>query len=135
LPAKDHFHDTVKRALVKDGWTITGEQVKIIVEDRNLFVDIEVTNATSGLVVLIEVKELDNVPSPVEALASAVGKYFLYRWALDDSGISIPLYLAVSRATFHGILSEKLGMLSVDQGNILLAVFDPEREEIVQWLP
>jgi len=135
LPAKDYYHDTVKRALLKDGWTITAEQVKIIVEGRNLFIDMEIAHVSRGLVALIEVKELEEVPSPVEALASALGKYFLYRWALDDAGENTPLFLAVSQATYYGILSEKLGAMSIEHGNVPLLVFDPEREEIVKWLP
>jgi len=33
LPAKDRYYDAVKRVLIKDGWTITDEQVTLIFED------------------------------------------------------------------------------------------------------
>lgn len=29
MPAKDIYHDTVKRALIKDGWTITAENFQL----------------------------------------------------------------------------------------------------------
>ncbi len=29
MPAKDIYHDTVKRALVKDGWRITAENFQL----------------------------------------------------------------------------------------------------------
>jgi hypothetical protein len=29
MPAKDIYHDTVKNALVKDGWTITHDPLRI----------------------------------------------------------------------------------------------------------
>ncbi|BAZ16973.1 XisH protein [Calothrix sp. NIES-4071] len=32
MPPKDLFHDTVKRALEKDGWTITHEQLPLSFE-------------------------------------------------------------------------------------------------------
>ncbi|NWF68880.1 MAG: hypothetical protein HXY40_07330 [Chloroflexi bacterium] len=32
MPAKDRYHDTVKRALIKDGWQIAGEQTTLILE-------------------------------------------------------------------------------------------------------
>ena len=134
MPAKDHYHDAVIRALVKDGWTIIGEQVKVIVEDRNLFIDIEASRESDNQMALIEVKELDAVSSPIDALASAVGKYFLYRVALKDAGVTTPLYLAVSEAAYQGILREKIGQLSVQEGNISLIVFDPDREEILKWM-
>jgi len=135
LPAKDRYHDAVIHALIKDGWKITGEQVKVIIEDRYLFIDIEATKAADDRIVLIEVKELENTPSPVAALAAALGQYFLYRTALADVDIQTPLYLAVPKTTHEGILSEKLGRLSIAQGKVSLVIFDPETEEIVQWIP
>ena len=135
MPAKDNYHDTVVRALIKDGWAITDEQVKIIIEDRNLFIDIEAAKPSENRIILVEVKELELVSSPIDALAAAVGKYFLYRTALNDVGLTTPLFLAVSNRSYAGILSEKIGILSLEQGNISVLVFDPEREEVVQWIP
>lgn len=135
MPAKDYYHDVVVRALINDGWTITDEQVKIIVEDRNLFIDIEATKPTEGRIILVEVKELEHVLSPIEALAAAIGKYFIYRTALDDAGLATPLYLAVSNQSYTGILSEKIGILSLEQGKTSVLVFDPEQEEIIKWIP
>lgn len=31
MPARDIFHDAVKKALIKDGWTITHDPYKIAV--------------------------------------------------------------------------------------------------------
>jgi hypothetical protein len=39
MPAKDSAHDGVKRALVKDGWAITDEQVRILANDRYMWID------------------------------------------------------------------------------------------------
>jgi hypothetical protein len=135
MPAKDRLHDTVKRALVKDGWSITSEQVTLPIEERYLFIDIEAQNRNSGYVILVEVKELSGVSSPVEALALAIGKYFLYRIGLDLLDDVTPVYLAVSEAAFHGILSEALGQIVIQKMGIPLLVFSVETEEIVEWIP
>jgi Holliday junction resolvase-like predicted endonuclease len=74
MPAKDRHHDTVRRALRKDGWQITREQVRITFEDKNLWIDIQAEHPDQERIVLIEVKELEQVSSPVEALACAIGK-------------------------------------------------------------
>ncbi|MBI5931645.1 MAG: hypothetical protein HY862_20215 [Chloroflexi bacterium] len=79
MPAKNRHHDVVARALIKDGWVITDEQVKVVVDERSLYIDLEATKESTGLIILVEVKELDKVDSPIEALANAVGKYLLYR--------------------------------------------------------
>jgi len=40
MPARGFYHDTVKRALVKDGWTITHDPFNIKVGAKDLFVDL-----------------------------------------------------------------------------------------------
>jgi hypothetical protein len=59
----------------------------------------------------------------------------LYRAALEYAGNTTPLYLAVPEAAYDGIFSEEIGLQVVAKAQILLMVFAPEREEIVQWLP
>lgn len=109
MPAKDRYHDIVIRALNHEGWDITGQQVKVIVENRYLFIDIEAVKGRDNAVILVEVKDLERVLSLVEGLAAMVGKYFLYRAALDHAGISTLLYVAVSQKAYAGILSETIG--------------------------
>ncbi len=46
----------------------------------------------------------------------------------------MPLYLAVSGAAYQGFLSELMGQSAIQEGHILLVVFDPEREEIIRWI-
>ena len=38
MSAKDLYHDTVKTALIKDGWTITDDPLSLQIGGRNLFV-------------------------------------------------------------------------------------------------
>jgi hypothetical protein len=45
MPNKDHYHDTVIRALGKDGWTITAEQYFVAVGKRRIWIDIEAAKA------------------------------------------------------------------------------------------
>ncbi len=50
--AKDIYHDTVKTALEKDGWTITDDTFTLSVGKRDVFVDLAaekpLTARTSG---------------------------------------------------------------------------------------
>ena len=99
-----------------------------------MWVDVQATKSETGMVILVEVKELEEVPSPVEAWANAIGKYILYRIALDLSEPDMPLYLAVTEAAFENILSEAIGQRAVETARISMVVFDPEHEEIVRWI-
>jgi len=40
MPAKDIYHDTVKNALIRDGWTITHDPLRLSIDDKNLFIDL-----------------------------------------------------------------------------------------------
>jgi hypothetical protein len=135
VPAKDRYHDTVVRALTKGGWTVTAQQVAVAVPGRRLWIDLRAVMASDSLVVLIEVKGFEKMPSPVDYLASVVGQYVLYRAALDLVGLSTPLYLAVPVAAYEGILGETLGKQAVETAGIRIMLFDPIMEEIIQWIP
>lgn len=134
MPVKDRYHDTVARALTKDGWTVTGEQVRLRTPERRLWVDIRAVKAGESVSILVEVKGFENAPSQVEYLAGAVGKYVLYASILVDLKSDERLYLAVPELAYNGILSEKIGQSVIKRAEIRLIIFDPEREEIVQWI-
>jgi hypothetical protein len=40
MPARDIYHDNVKNALVKDGWTITHDPYTITFGQKDVFVDL-----------------------------------------------------------------------------------------------
>jgi hypothetical protein len=65
VPAKDRYHDSVVRALQKDGWTILGEQVDVFVPLRRLWVDIRATKEAHTASILVEVKGFDTGASAV----------------------------------------------------------------------
>ncbi|MGH2343642.1 MAG: element excision factor XisH family protein [Chloroflexota bacterium] len=63
VPANDRYHDTVVRALTKDGWTVTAQQVAVAVPGRRLWIDLRATKVRDSLVVLIEVKGFEKMPA------------------------------------------------------------------------
>jgi hypothetical protein len=133
LPAKDKYHDTVIRALQKEGWEIISEQVRLSAARRRLWVDMQAEKSEQALVILIEVKGFE-MPSLVDYLASAVGKYVVHTALLEVSGITTPLYMAVPLAAYQGILSENIGLLVRRKADLKLMVFDPVSEELVTWI-
>ena len=44
------------------------------------------------------------------------------------------LYLAVTEEVFLDVFDEPLGKLLIEQEKLLLVVFDPQTEEIKQWV-
>lgn len=135
MPAKDRYHDAVKRTLIKSEWGIIDEQVKVDIGRRRLWIDVQARKAEQDLAILVEIKGFENSPSSVETLAQALGQYVIYQVALASMKSALPLYLAVPRAAYDGILSEPLGQGVIKQVGMKLLVFDPVQEEIVRWLP
>jgi hypothetical protein len=134
LPAKDRHHDILAHALVKAGWTIDEEQVTLQTLERTLWIDFQISKRAADIVLLVELKELEAVASPIESLAGALGKYLLYRLILARTGKTTPLFLAVTNAAYAGVLSEEVGRWMLDEYKIPLIVFDAQREEIIQWV-
>lgn len=67
MPAKDRYHDAVVRALIKAGWRVTDEQVTLAFGQRFLWVDIQAESRLRGVAILVEVKQIEDAASPVDA--------------------------------------------------------------------
>jgi hypothetical protein len=134
MPAKDRYHDVVKQALLKDGWTIEDEQVKLKIGQRRLWVDLQVGRASEGGSMLIEVKGLESNLSIVEALESTVGQYAVYQATLNAKRLDMPLVLAIPDSAYFGIFEEELGHAVRAFLDLKLVVFNSVSEEVLLWV-
>ncbi len=138
VPAKDIYHNTVKFALQKDGWTITHDPFPLQIGKKRLSADLgaeRLISAEKGTQrIVVEVKSFVG-QSDVKDLEQALGQYVLYRQILNEVGSDRSLYLAVSRPTFNSVFTIELGELLLKNKIIKLIVFDDESEAIVQWIP
>lgn len=134
MPAKDKYHDAVVRALEKDAWKVTDEQLLLSVGRRRLLVDIEASHEQQNIVVLIEVKGFENMPSPVDYLETAIGQYVLYRAILEFTGRDSSLYMAVPITAYMSIFNEEVGQIAIERLKLKLMIFNPVLEEIVEWI-
>jgi hypothetical protein len=73
--------------------------------------------------------------SPIRDLENAWGQFFLYARALRKREPDRCLYLAISHGTFQTIFQEEAGQLILEEPDFRLIVFDPDREDIIQWQP
>ena len=138
MARRDIYHDTVKRALQKDGWTITHDPFPLQIGKKRLSADLgaeRLISAEKGIQkIVVEVKSFVR-QSDVKDLEQALGQYVLYRQILNEMGIERILYLAVSRPTFNSVFTIELGQVLLKNQIIRLIVFDDEREAIAQWIP
>lgn len=138
MPAKDIYHDTVKNALIKDGWTITHDPLRIrLARGKSLFVDLgakRLLAAERGFEkIAVEVKSFSR-PSDMKDLEEAVGQFVVYTRLLKRYYPEYILYLAVSEDTRKRVFEEEAGQTLIEDGIIRLVTFDIFQEEIIRWI-
>ena len=137
MPAKDIYHNTVRTALEKDGWTITNDPLTLEIGDRSLFVDLGAEKILAaekqGRKIAVEVKSFLSI-SPVHDLEEALGQYIVYEDILELSEPERNIYLAVREEVYLDIFSEPLGQVLLRKKRLKLIVFDSSREIIIRWI-
>jgi len=138
MPAKDLYHDIVRTALIKDGWIITDDPLILKIGERSAFVDLGaqklIAAERDSEKIAVEIKSFLS-PSPIKDLENAWGQFFMYARILQKREPNRYLYLAVSHNTFETLFQEEVGKLLLEEPDFRIIVFDPNREEIIQWKP
>jgi len=139
MPALDRYHEPVRNALVKDGWTITDDPLQLSIGKRTLAVDLGAERSLIGAErdtqrIAVEIKTFGGT-SPVADLQQATGQFLMYKSILAQAEPERELYLAVSEEVRDSILSEELGQLMLREHINRLFYFSVEREEIIEWRP
>lgn len=115
MPAKDTYHDAVRNALVKDGWTITDDPFRLVWGKRDFYVDLGaervVAAEKAGKRIAVEVKSFLGA-SPMHDLEQALGQFVLYRSILEEQEPGRVLFLAIPDEAAE-ILGEPVGQLLI----------------------
>ena len=137
MPAKDKYHDVVRNALIKDGWTITHDPFYLQYGGSKMYVDLGdeklVAAEKEGRKIAVEVKGFSG-PSEMAELEQAVGQLTLYRVVLAIRDPDYALYLAVPEEIVKDVFQEPLGRLLIEEGIAQIIGFDPVEEKIIQWI-
>ena len=139
MAARDIYHEHVKNALEKDGWTITHDPLKLKwKKKRSVFIDIgaeKLLAAEKGSrKIAVEVKSFVG-PSELDDLYNAVGQFVLYRTILETSLPEFELFLAIRTKKFESLFADEAGETFRLKEKIKLLVFNEDTREISQWIP
>jgi hypothetical protein len=138
MPAKDLYHETVKKALIKDGWTITHDPYTITFGQKDVFVDLGAERTLAAEKgeekIAVESKSFRG-PSDMHDLEVAVGQYVVYRSLLTRFEPGRKLFLAVPEGVLNSTLDAAIARPVLEDVRIALIAFDPQREVIVRWIP
>jgi len=137
MPQYDFYHDTVKNALIKDGWVITDDPFTIEFKGVRLYADLGAEKLLAAekpeCKIVVEVKVFGS-PSPMTELEKAVGQYGIYRTFLKRVNPERKLYLAVAQEVYQDFFQRPAIQEIITDQQISLLVFEPTSEEIIQWI-
>ncbi|CCI23710.1 XisH family protein [Microcystis aeruginosa] len=137
MPAKDIYHEAVKNALIKDGWSILADPYKIKYKDAELFADLAAEKPLAaernGRKIVVEIKSFLS-PSPMRDFEIALGQYILYRNLISLTEPEYQIYLAIKDSIYENFFQRESiqDILKINQ--LLLLVVEMEKEKILQWI-
>ena len=135
--ARDLFHNTVKDALIQEGWQITHDPFPVNYGDVQMQIDLgaeRIIAATKDQeTIAVEVKSFIN-PSAISEFHTAVGQYLNYRRALRSQEPLRILYLAVPSQTYEEFFRLRFIEEGVREYQISLVIYDIEDRRILQWI-
>jgi hypothetical protein len=126
MSAKDLFHDAVKQALVKEEWIITADSLIIKIAEKILGAE------KAGRKIAVELKSFLST-SAITDFHVALGQFLNYWLALQMKEPDRTLYLAVPFDTFNTFFQELFVREAVKFYQLKLVVYDPIKEEVIEW--
>ena len=136
--AKDIYHDLVKAALQKEGWTITHDPYELRVGGVQMYIDLGAERLIAAergdTKIAVEIKSFIGI-SAITDFHLAHGQFIDYRYALEEEEPERKLYLAVPVNVYKTFFSLQFIQKVVQRSQIDLLIYDPDREVIVQWQP
>jgi hypothetical protein len=134
--AKDRFHNAVRTALEKEGWTIIADPYEVSVGDVDFEIDLAadmLAAERNGEKIAVEIKSFIG-RSNVSDFHTALGQFINYQFALEEFEPERKLYLAIPLTIYNSFFQRRFTRSVVERTQINLVVYDEKQEEIVQWL-
>lgn len=135
--AKDIIHESVKQALINDGWTIVADPYPLQYAEFSLRADLaaERTFQTEGNVrrIIVEVKSFVGL-SFIHQFQQAIGQYSMYRDAIEMNGLSYEVYLAVSAQAYQDNFHQTAVQNSIEKHRLQLVVVDIDEDQVLAWI-
>jgi hypothetical protein len=136
MSARDIFHDAVKIALEKDNWIITHDPLALEFGLGSLYVDLGaeriIAAERSNEKIAVEIKSFLS-GSAVSEFHTALGQYLNYRLLMQEQYPKYKLYLAIPSSTYDSFFQLPFVQTTIEQYQLKLAVYLPEKQEIVKW--
>lgn len=134
---QDFYHQQVKNALVNDGWTITDDPFYISYKGTRAYADLAAEKPMAAQKgerkIVVEIKVFGTA-SPMTELERAIGQYGIYRTFLRRLSPERELFLGIAEDIWQDFFSKPAVQDIIADHQISILVFNPDIEEIIQWI-
>ena len=134
---KSSVHSAVRKALEKEGWTITDDPLNI----ESGGVEIEIDLAAQKFIIaekelskiIVEIKSF-NRRSLIYDFHSAIGQYVDYRGILKDENFEQILYLAIPEPPYNLMVTKPFYNRRFLENKVNIIIVDIDNEIIKKWI-
>jgi hypothetical protein len=135
--AKDKFHNAVKNALIKEGWTITDDPLLLQFGGVDLYVDLGaekmIAAQKDNQKIAVEIKSFLS-DSTIYDFHQAVGQILNYRLILRRKEPERILYLAVPLDIYESFFKLEFTQTAIADHQLKIIVYEIDQEMINQWI-
>jgi len=134
--AKDVFHYAVRKGLEKEGWLITDDPLRIQAGGADMEIDLGAEKIIAAereeQKIAVEIKSFIGT-SNISDFHTAVGQFINYRVALEERQPERTLYLAVPIGVHSKFFTLPFVQTVIKRFQIILIIYDPLNEVILEW--
>lgn len=137
MPKLDIIHNSVKNALINDGWLITDDPYVIRYRTTTLYADLGAERSIAverdEQKLVVEVKSFIGT-SKIQDLKEALGQYDIYHYLLEETAPDRKLYIAISEIAYKTFFMQDIAQFILDKHQLPVIIVDIELEEIKKWI-
>ena len=135
-PAKDIYHQTVRKALEADGWTITHDPYFLRLGKRKGYIDLGaemICAEKESEHIAVEIKSFVGL-SEVDEFEDALGQFLVYKLALHKKEPERILFLALPDGFYETFFDDPFFLEVLETYNVKIITFDEIKNCIVKWI-
>lgn len=136
MVAKDKYHDIVRAALEKEGWTITDDPLLLKAHGRNLQIDLGAEQLIgaerANERIAVEIKSFIGL-SVLTDFYQALGQFLYYQLALEREDPERQLFLAVPDIAYENFFAESLTIAALERSKAKVVVYSISNEAGLLW--
>ncbi|MEY4530053.1 MAG: hypothetical protein RLZZ156_774 [Deinococcota bacterium] len=134
--ARDKYHQVVKIALEKEGWTITDDPLKLELEEVRIQMDLGaerfIAAERENEKIAVEIKTFTGY-SGISSFHTALGQYLNYEDILAHNEPKRILYLAIPEDSYLDFFQYRFVQRTITRFKLRIIVYNPITEVIVLW--